>query len=140
MLYEVITEADLTHRLEVTSQDELGQLAGNFNGFVERLREMVERVRDAASDIFSATERIRQTSQEVSSGTVRQAASLEDSFEAVQGIDESALDVANGISSLLDAVEISSSATLELGATIEEIVSQAERLFATIEEVTSSIA
>jgi len=133
-------EADLTHRLEVTSEDELGQLAGNFNGFVERLREMVERVRNAASDIFSATERIRQTSQEVSSGTVRQAASLEDSFEAVQGIDESALDVANGISSLLDAVEISSSATLELGATIEEIVSQAERLFATIEEVTSSIA
>ena len=46
--------------------------------------------------------------EEVSSGTVRQAASLEDSFEAVQGIDESALDVANGISSLLDAVEISS--------------------------------
>ena len=133
-------EADLSHRLEVTSEDELGQLAGNFNGFVERLREMVERVRTAASDIFSATERIRQTSQEVSSGTVRQAASLEDSFEAVQGIDESALDVANGISSLLDAVEISSSATLELGATIEEIVSQAERLFATIEEVTSSIA
>jgi len=133
-------EADLTHRLEVTSEDELGQLASNFNAFVGRLGEMVERVRNAASDIFSATERIRMTSQEVSAGTVRQAASLEDSFEAVQGIDESALDVANGISSLLDAVEISSSATLELGATIEEIVSQAERLFATIEEITSSIA
>jgi methyl-accepting chemotaxis protein len=133
-------EADLTHRLEVRSEDELGQLAGNFNAFVGRLRDMVERVRNAAADIFSATERIRQTSQEVSAGTVRQAASLEDSFEAVQGIDESALDVANGISSLLDAVEISSSATLELGATIEEIVSQAERLFGTIEEITSSIA
>jgi len=133
-------EADLSHRLEVTSEDELGQLAGNFNAFAGRLGEMVNRVRDAASDIFSATDRIRQTSQEVSAGTVRQAASLEDSFEAVQGIDESALEVANGIGSLLDAVEISSSATLELGATIEEIVSQAERLFATIEETTSSIA
>jgi len=133
-------EADLSHTLQVRSQDELGELAGNFNGFVQRLREMVERIRAAAVDIFSATERIRQTSQDVSAGTVRQAASLEDSFQAIQGIDESAIDVANGISSLLDAVEISSSATLELGATIEEIVSQAERLFATIEEVTSSIA
>ena len=133
-------EADLSHRLEVSSADELGQLAGNFNAFAGRLGEMVNRVRDAASDIFSATDRIRQTSQEVSAGTVRQAASLEDSFEAVQGIDESAVEVANGISSLLDAVEISSSATLELGATIEEIVAQAERLFATIEEITSSIA
>lgn len=133
-------EADLSHTLQVRSQDELGELAGNFNAFVGRLREMVERIRTAATDTFTATEQIRKTSQEVSSGTVRQAASLEDSFQAIQGIDESAIDVANGISSLLDAVEISSSATLELGATIEEIVSQAERLFATIEEVSSSIA
>jgi methyl-accepting chemotaxis protein len=133
-------EADLSHTLQVRSQDELGALAGNFNAFVGRLREMVERLRHAAADIFSATDRIRQTSQEVSAGTVRQAASLEDSFQAIQGIDESAIDVANGIGSLLDAVEISSSATLELGATIEEIVSQAERLFVTIEEISSSIA
>lgn len=133
-------EADLSHVLEVRSQDELGELAGNFNTFVGRLREMVDRIRSAAADIFGATERIRHTSQEVSAGTVRQAASLENSFQAMQGIDASALDVANGISSLLDAVEISSSATLELGATIEEIVSQVERLFATIEEVSSSIA
>jgi len=119
--------------------DELGALAGNFNAFAGRLREMVERIRHAASDIFSATDRIRQTSQEVSAGTVRQAASLEDSFQAIQGIDGSAIDVANGVSSLLEAVEISSSATLELGATIEEIVSQAERLFAIIEEISSSI-
>ncbi len=132
-------EADLSHTLEVRSQDELGALAGNFNAFVGRLREMVERIRHAASDIFSATDRIRQTSQEVSAGTVRQAASLEDSFQAIQGIDGSAIDVANGVSSLLEAVEISSSATLELGATIEEIVSQAERLFAIIEEISSSI-
>ncbi|MHB8709406.1 MAG: methyl-accepting chemotaxis protein, partial [Desulfuromonadales bacterium] len=133
-------EADLSHTLEVRSQDELGELAGNFNAFVGRLRDMVERIRAAAADTFSATEQIRRTSQEVSAGTVRQATSLEDSFQAIQGIDESAIDVANGIRSLLDAVEISSSATLELGATIEEIVSQAERLFATIEEVSSSIA
>jgi len=133
-------EADLTHVLEVRSEDELGELAGNFNAFVGRLRELVERIRSAAADIFGATERIRQTSQEVSSGTARQAVSLEDSFQAIQGIDEAAVDVVNGISSLLDAVEISSSATLELGATIEEIAVQVERLFANIEEVTSSIS
>jgi len=133
-------EADLSRTLQVRSKDELGALASNFNAFVSRLREMVDRFRSAASDIFSATGQIRQASHEVSAGTVRQAASLEDSFQAIQGIDESAIDVANGIGSLLDAVEISSSAILELGATIEEIVSQAERLFFIIEEISSSIA
>jgi methyl-accepting chemotaxis protein len=132
-------EADLTQVLAVTSHDELGELAANFNAFVGRLRELVERIRTAAADIFNATERIHRTSQEVSSGTSRQAASLEDSFQAIQGIDAAALEVADGVGSLLDAVESCSSATLELGATIDEIASQVERLFANIEEVSSSI-
>jgi methyl-accepting chemotaxis protein len=132
-------EADLTRTLRISSNDEVGELAGNFNRFVERLREMVLRIRSAASDIFSATEKIRHTSQEVSNGTSSQAVALEDSFRAIQGIDESTVEVANSISSLLEAVEISSSATLELGATIEEIVSQVDRLFSTIESVSSSI-
>ncbi len=132
-------EADLTRTLKISSNDEVGELAENFNRFVARLREMVLRIRSAASDIFTATEKIRHTSQDVSSGTVNQAAALEDSFMAIQGIDESTIEVSNSISALLEAVEISSSATLELGATIEEIVSQVDRLFSTIEEVSSSI-
>jgi methyl-accepting chemotaxis protein len=132
-------DADLTRSLKVSSNDEVGELAGNFNCFVERLREMVLRIRSAAGDIFTATEKIRHTSQDVSNGTASQAQALEDSFQAIQGIDESTIKVASSISSLLEAVEISSSATLELGATIEEIVSQVERLFSTIESVSSSI-
>jgi len=132
-------EADLTRTLTISSNDEVGELAGNFNRFVERLREMVLRIRAAAGDIVSATDKIRRTSQDVSNGTASQAEALEDSFQAIQGIDESTIEVGNSISALLEAVEISSSATLELGATIEEIVSQVDRLFSTIEEVSSSI-
>jgi methyl-accepting chemotaxis protein len=132
-------EADLTRTLKVNTNDEVGELAGNFNAFVARLREMVQRISSAASDIFTATEKIRHTSQDVSNGTANQAEALANSFQAIQGIDESTIEVGNSISSLLEAVEISSSATLELGATIEEIVSQVDRLFSTIEEVSSSI-
>jgi methyl-accepting chemotaxis protein len=132
-------EADLTRTLTISSNDEVGELAGNFNSFVDRLRGMVLSIRAAAGDIVTATEKIRRTSQDVNDGTIKQAEALEDSFQAIQGIDESTIDVSNSISALLEAVEISSSATLELGATIEEIVSQVDRLFATIEEVSSSI-
>ncbi len=128
-------EADLSHTLEVRSQDELGALAGNFNAFVGTAARNWWSESAQPLRIFSAPPsrfaRLPRTSAPARS---RQATSLEDSFQAIQGIDESAVDVANGISSLLDAVEISSSATLELGATIEEIVSQVERLFTNIED------
>lgn len=133
-------DADLTRTLDVGSSDEVGDLASNFNQFVARLRDLVLRVRSTAGEVNLATEKIRHSSQLVSEGTGQQAEALEDSFQIIQGIDESANDVASSISTLLEAVEISSSATLELGATIEEIVSQVDRLFSTIEGVTSSIA
>jgi len=131
-------EADLTRTLIVNSKDEVGELAENFNNFVARLREMVQRLRSAGTDISVATDKIRHTSQDVSNGTVNQAGAIEDSVLAIKSIDESTLEVGNSISSLLETVEVSSSATLELGATIEEIVAQVERLFTTIEEVSSS--
>ncbi len=132
-------EADLTRTLKVSSNDEVGELADNFNRFVERLREMVSRIGSVGGDISKATERIRLTSQEVNQGTTSQAKALEDSFQAIQGIDASTVEVGDSISTLLEAVETSSSATLELGATIEEIVAQVDRLFDTIEQVSSSI-
>ncbi|MDH3997561.1 MAG: methyl-accepting chemotaxis protein [Desulfuromonadales bacterium] len=132
-------EADLTRTLTISSTDEVGELADNFNMFVARLREMVQRISSAAADISTATDKIRHTSQDVTSSTANQSEALEDSFQAIQGIDESTIEIGNSISALLEAVEISSSAALELGATIEEIVSQVDRLFSTIEGVSSSI-
>ncbi len=132
-------EADLTKTLAIKTSDEVGELAGNFNQFVSRLRDMVTRLRSAGMDIAKGTEKIRLTSRDVSNGTANQSKALEESFLAIQGIDESTIEVSNSISSLLEAVEVSSSATLELGATIEEIVSQVDRLFSTIEGVSSSI-
>ena len=37
-------EGDLTRRLPVTSQDELGQLAGAFNRFVEKVHGLVRQI------------------------------------------------------------------------------------------------
>ena len=58
---------------------------------------------------------------------------------AIEGIDEAAGGIAESTGVLVGAVEESSSATLELGATIEEIASQMEKLFATVEEMSSAI-
>ncbi|WP_437437392.1 methyl-accepting chemotaxis protein [Vibrio rotiferianus] len=42
-------EGDLTRRLEVTSQDEVGQLAEKFNVFVDRLRQMMRNVSEVST-------------------------------------------------------------------------------------------
>ena len=133
-------EGDLTKTLPVTSKDEVGQLAENFNSFIARLAEMVRGTRQVSSDLADASRQIVQSSQDVNAGAARQSNSLEESYRALQGIDESINGIADSTSQLVDAAEESSSATLELGATIEQIASQMENLFSTVEEVSSSIS
>jgi len=130
---------DLTQELKVRSSDEIGELAEGFNSFLVRQREMVSRIRAVTADLAVANDRIRSSSHEVMEGAVSQSQGLEETSKAIEGIDEAAGGIADSTSYLVSAAEESSSATLELGATIEEIAGQMEKLFTTVEEVSSSI-
>ncbi|EPF7650325.1 methyl-accepting chemotaxis protein [Vibrio vulnificus] len=64
-------DGDLTRRLQVTSQDEVGQLAEKFNKFVDRLHVMVKNVRDVSGALnLGADEAARTATQR--SNSIRQ--------------------------------------------------------------------
>ncbi|MGH1409695.1 MAG: methyl-accepting chemotaxis protein [Aeromonas sp.] len=56
-------EGDLTQRLRVQSQDEIGQLASAFNRFVERIQSVVSQVGDTSNHLFSAVEKLHHLSE-----------------------------------------------------------------------------
>ena len=57
--------ADLTWRLQVASQDEVGQLAVGFNTFLESLRALILQVRDLADQVAVASQELAHASEEV---------------------------------------------------------------------------
>lgn len=133
-------EGDLTRELPVEGRrDEIGDLAASFNHFLAKMRTMVGRTRLVSDDLKGATDRIRLTSREVKEGASRQSLALEESHQAIQGIEKSISGIAESTGALVESAEASSTATLELGATTEEIAMQMEKLFSIVEEVSSSI-
>jgi len=66
-------EADLTKRLQVTSKDEIGQLAFWFNDFVETLHDLIVNVRDNVNEIVQASEKLRDTTEMMSKGAEDQS-------------------------------------------------------------------
>ncbi|MHB8708694.1 MAG: methyl-accepting chemotaxis protein, partial [Desulfuromonadales bacterium] len=130
---------DLSRELPVRSRDEIGELSESFNRFLVRQREMIGRLHAVIGELGKANERVRSSSHEVMEGAVRQSQALEDTSRAIEGIDGAAGGIAESTGVLVSSVEESSSATLELGATIEEIAGQMEKLFATVEEISSAI-
>jgi methyl-accepting chemotaxis protein len=71
-----IGDVDITKRLHVESSDEIGELGGWFNKFLERLHQLILKVRDSSSDIHHATEEISNASGDLAHRTNEQAASI----------------------------------------------------------------
>jgi len=65
-------DADLTKRLQVNTNDELGELAKWFNLFMERLQKVVAQVAGSTQRLASASEQISATTQEQAQGAANQ--------------------------------------------------------------------
>ncbi|MGQ9902542.1 MAG: methyl-accepting chemotaxis protein [Fimbriimonadales bacterium] len=70
-------QGDLTQRLTIHRQDELGEFATYFNRFMDRLQEMVQQVRQTSTQIVTISQQLQQAKQLItqSSHEVRQQAS-----------------------------------------------------------------
>ena len=55
-------DGDLTQRLSVDSQDEIGQLSSNFNGFIEKVHESMKQVQSSAHTLETHIEQVRKSS------------------------------------------------------------------------------
>ena len=76
--------ADLTRRLAVTSDDEVGRLSRALNTFLDNLHALVQDIRGAASQVGAASQQLSAASEQVSSGAQAQASSLQETAASLE--------------------------------------------------------
>ncbi len=69
-------EGDLTVRLDVNSEDELGELAKWLNSFLDKLRSIIKQVVDSAAQLNVASTQISSTAEELAAGSQEQQSQL----------------------------------------------------------------
>ncbi len=75
---------DLTGRLEVTTRDELGQMAGSLNEMLASFHDSMVQVQATAHQTSSAAQQLASGSEQLSSGAQEQASSLEETAASLE--------------------------------------------------------
>jgi methyl-accepting chemotaxis protein len=106
-----VSQGDLTQRLDLTSKDEVGQVAAALNNSLDRTAETMRGIRESSVTLASSSEELSATSQQLGT-TAEETAAQANSVSAT----------AEQVSSNVSAVASSSE---ELAASIREIAASA---------------
>ncbi|MBR4440980.1 MAG: HAMP domain-containing protein [Bacteroidales bacterium] len=79
-----LTDGDLTHKLEVDSSDEFGQMADKVNVMTTKMNGIVSRITEGANSISEHSTEIARTSQLMSDGAGAQASSAQEVSSSIE--------------------------------------------------------
>ncbi|MDH5444922.1 MAG: methyl-accepting chemotaxis protein [Gammaproteobacteria bacterium] len=82
-------DGDLTQRLPDFGKDELGQTARSFNGFIEKIQNVMLEVKTAVENMASASQQVSASSQSLSQAASEQAASVEETSASLEEMNAS---------------------------------------------------
>jgi methyl-accepting chemotaxis protein len=71
-------EGDLTVTLDILARDELGDLAGNFNKFVKKIRDVISDIMKISGDLTRMSSQLSSTTETFSDNAQTQASSVEE--------------------------------------------------------------
>lgn len=88
------SEGDLTVSLDVTQHEELILLAAGFNQFTEKLRNMIDGLKDLANDTFSQSSNTSQAAQDIKAKVSMQHMAIDSVVTAINELSATASEVA----------------------------------------------
>jgi methyl-accepting chemotaxis protein len=128
-------EADLTRRIEIGTQDELGELGGHFNRFIERIQGIIKKVKENAESVSSSSLQISSSSEELAATVEEQSTQSQTVSTAVSELAATSNDISKSIESTQTQAEESSNLTKEGGKVIQNSIDA----FISIQEQTNNL-
>ncbi|MBW2292365.1 MAG: HAMP domain-containing protein [Deltaproteobacteria bacterium] len=136
---EAMSRGDLSTRVEIAREDEIGTLADTFNAMVTSLRGLVAQVGENTRAVSDATVVLRGASDGMRRVSSRQEVAVEESAESIEKMTASIDEVNQAVSTLAAEAHDTSTAAVEMDGSIVEIAAHMDELSQTIDSAASSI-
>jgi len=133
-------EGDLTQRLNINSNDELGELSKWFNRFIEKIQLLIIQLSQISNDLSQSSQELTTVSIETKEGINQQHAQTEDAASATHEMTSSIQEVANNANSAATSAQEAAEKANESKTTVESNITTIETLTNTVENASSVIA
>jgi len=127
-------EGDLTKRLTVTSNDELGHLANAFNLFLNKLHGLITTVAQTTNQVTSAAQQVTTTAGQIAAGTEQVAAQASTVATAGEEMTSTSMSIAQNCGIAADGSKRASEAAFTGAAVVEQTVHGMERIAERVKE------
>lgn len=132
-LLQQLADGDLTHRVEVTSSDEVGQMAEALNMTVERIGEVVKEIGEESVNVANASEEFSAVSQQISANSEETSAQANTVSTATEQVNR-------GLQTVATATEQMSASIREIAKNATEAAKVADNAMKTAQETNIIVA
>ena len=130
---------DLTRRLPVSGDNEIGAVAVKTNEFITTLQAMIQEVQQQLSELENAATDIAAKTEQTSSKASEQTANIEQVLTAIHQMQHAVQEIAANAASTSDATEQANNAAESSGTVIRQSMQQINVLARDIEQVVQAI-
>ncbi|PWF23081.1 methyl-accepting chemotaxis protein [Corticimicrobacter populi] len=137
---EYVAAGDLTHRVEVSSRNEIGKLFAALRKMQESLSRVVSQVRRGVDEINTGSTEIAQGNTDLSSRTEEQAASLEETAASMQQLSSTVRQNAENARQAEQLAGNSMNVAQRGGAVVAEVVSTMDDISASSRKIAEIVS
>lgn len=130
---------DLRARLEVTSSDELGQLASTFNRFLDQLQKLLKDVANVTSEVSSFSKRFAYAAENSERLINQQHLAIDQVSTAATEMNAAVIEVARNAHSAADAVRHAEGKSLDGARVVDTTITAINQLAQEVESASSTI-
>ena len=132
-------EGDLTKRITVTKQDEVGELSTWFNTFIEKIHNIIFDVSQASREVSSAATQIAASSEEMASGMKEQSSQVTQVSAAIEELSQSVVEVAQKSANAADHATQAGSTAKEGNQVISQTIQGMQNITQAVNAGTESV-
>ena len=137
--------ADLTQRIEIKSNNEIGQVVQGFNSFTEKLQTIIRDVKESKNELGVAGEDMSSSAEDTASSITQIIANIDSFGQQIdnqkQSVDQTAgavNEISSNIDSLNHMIENQSSGVTQASSAVEEMIGNINSVSSSVEKMSSS--